>query len=340
MLYNDSPQPPMGHLLAAVFVFFIVSFSIFTACGFAVQAGGFTIALRTLLFLVGFAYLLRNRPIARKFAWAISGVTGYLLVCFGGLMLSFSAAIACLPLQDAVMYDIDRALGYDWRTYGQFVKDRPLLGSLFRFAYFSIDWQPLIVVAVLAWRSADLRMTSYVISTGMGLIFTAAIFAVLPVTTAWTYGSAADVGDAARLSMVDSWAQELQRLRDGQLREISWGIKGAIIGFPSFHCIAAIINTWHLWRDPLYRLFGMPLNAALIAASLVLGGHYLIDLIAGVPVAIASLAVTQVIIRVFAKPPRCTSGTRPLRRYLPLARHPRVAGSDGSFTSARPSSSA
>ena len=257
--------------------------------------------MRILLLLSGTAYLLRDQAFMGKVSWAIAGIVAYALISAAGVMLSFSAAIACLPLQDVLMRKLDGLLGYDWRAYGEFAKSSALLTSLLRFSYFSIDWQPIVVVAVLAFRSDQRRMISYIVSTIVALVFTAAIFSIAPVTTAWTYGTINDVHDAARLAMNDSWVSELERLRSGELRTISWGIIGAVVGFPSFHCIAALLNTWSLWHVRTLRLFWLPLNVALIASSLVHGGHYLVDLIAGVLIAITSIYTARAIIHLIIR---------------------------------------
>lgn len=260
------------------------------------------------MLFAGIAYLIRKRPFLQKIGGTIAGIVAYALLSAAGVMLSFSAAITCMPLQDALMTDLDKLLGYDWRTYGEFVKSSVFLTDLFAFSYFSIDWQPIIIVAVLAFRNKQIRILSYIVSTMLALVLTMAIFSVAPVTTAWTDGTPADISDAIRLSMNDSWVGELKRLRDGQLRTISWGIIGAVVGFPSFHCIAALVNSWHLWRDPGFRLVGLPLNVSLIASSLVLGGHYMVDLIAALFVAMASIFLAQSLVGTFLDWPR------PLRR--------------------------
>lgn len=239
------------------------------------------------------AYLLRNNVFMQKISWTIAGIVAYTLVCAGGVMLAFSAAITCWPLQDNLMIHADKLLGYDWHAYGELINSSKAIKNVFQFAYSSINWQPPIIILALSLQNKHSQIFSYLLSTMVALILTMAIFTLFPVTTAWTYGTLVDVKDAARLGMNDNWVSELEQLRHGQLRTITWGIVGAVIGFPSFHCIAAIVNTWHLWRYRGFRYFGIPLNIILIAASLIFGGHYLVDLIAGGLVAIASIAIAQ-----------------------------------------------
>lgn len=92
----------------------------------------------------------------------------------------------------------------------------------------------------------------------------------------------------------------LNELRSGQGRIVDWGIDPGIIGFPSFHCVAALLNGWALWKIRSLRLCGLVLNLFMIAATPIMGGHYLLDLISGAIVAVISVSLAESVYPVLA----------------------------------------
>jgi hypothetical protein len=63
--------------------------------------------------------------------------------------LSYIAAAAGFPLQDAVLVAWDRRLGIDWTAIAEFVALRPALQHVLLFAYSSFALQTLTTVLVL-----------------------------------------------------------------------------------------------------------------------------------------------------------------------------------------------
>jgi membrane-associated phospholipid phosphatase len=68
-----------------------------------------------------------------------------------------------------------------------------------------------------------------------------------------------------------------------------------IIAFPSYHAGLAMITLWGFWRSGTkwIRWPGIALALATILSTPVDGGHYLVDVIAGLCVAGCSLALAQ-----------------------------------------------
>src|SRR5262249_48360851 len=65
-----------------------------------------------------------------------------------------------------------------------------------------------------------------------------------------------------------------------------------LITFPSFHTAGAIMFIWALRKVPYVRRPALALNAALLAATLIDGTHYFIDLVGGAVVAFAAIAAS------------------------------------------------
>ena len=66
------------------------------------------------------------------------------------------------------------------------------------------------------------------------------------------------------------------------------GLSG-IVTFPSFHAASAVLYAWALWAVRWMRPVALLANGAMLAATPLNGGHYFVDVIAGM--AIAALAI-------------------------------------------------
>jgi membrane-associated phospholipid phosphatase len=62
-----------------------------------------------------------------------------------------------------------------------------------------------------------------------------------------------------------------------------------IITFPSYHAALAIIFLVAFWSVPLLRWPSVVLNLALVAGTPIDGGHYFVDLGAGMAIAMVSI---------------------------------------------------
>ncbi|WP_165405695.1 phosphatase PAP2 family protein [Bradyrhizobium genosp. SA-3] len=64
---------------------------------------------------------------------------------------------------------------------------------------------------------------------------------------------------------------------------------GPLLTFPSFHAVSAVLYMWVLWPIRWVRGIGVLWNGVMLAATPIGGGHYFVDVFAGVVVAIASI---------------------------------------------------
>jgi hypothetical protein len=242
------------------------------------------------------SFLLLRSGTVHRVGVVLSGLFLYAVISAGTAMLAMSLATWNLPLWDGALLRVDRAMGYDWLTYTMWVESHPHLQLLYGISYSSILWQPAVICLALPLSNRDERLLRYLCATFATLIACTAIFAVMPVTTAWIYEHSLTTAqmDMLHLQRPDKgWVHELLEIRAGRARLVGWGIDAAIIGFPSFHCAAGVLNTWAVWKNRSLRSLFLPLNAAMIAATPLGGGHYLIDLIAGTLVAIAGIHLAR-----------------------------------------------
>jgi membrane-associated phospholipid phosphatase len=89
--------------------------------------------------------------------------------------------------------------------------------------------------------------------------------------------------------------QELPRIRDGSLRILETSTLGGIITFPSFHAVAAVLALWALWCVWWLRPLALIANVSMLLATPLVGGHYFVDVIAGVGLSVLAIAAARLI---------------------------------------------
>ena len=212
--------------------------------------------------------------------------------------LTYVAAAMNLPLQDANLLAIDRALGFDWAGYVVFVNDHPTLASWLSCGYRMIRWPIFAIPVVLAAAHRYRRIEEFTFAFGSALIATTIISALVP-----AIGVYQQIGlDPADLKNLDPRAyldqvRDLGPVREGALRYLDlFGLAG-IVTFPSFHATSAVLYAWAFWPVRWTRPIALLANGAMLASTPIDGGHYFIDLIAGIAIAVFAIIAARWISR-------------------------------------------
>ncbi|MBB4258772.1 phosphatase PAP2 family protein [Bradyrhizobium sp. CIR3A] len=82
-------------------------------------------------------------------------------------------------------------------------------------------------------------------------------------------------------------------VRDGTTRVLDAYSLAPLLTFPRFHAITAVLCTWAVWPLRWLRLVGVLWNAVVLLAPPIGGGHFFIDVIAGVVVALSTIYATH-----------------------------------------------
>jgi len=218
------------------------------------------------------------------------------LVLFAAAMtpLTYVATTINVPVQDANLLALDRALGLDFAAFARYVDDRPLLAIWLGVGYNMIRWQITAVPIVLAAIGRFRRTEEFVFAFGLALVVTTIISGLVP-----AIGAYQEIGlDPATLKHLDpgGYFQQLHDLpptRDGTLRHLDLLGLAGIVTFPSFHAASAVLYAWALWPSRLFRPIALVANGAMLVATPVVGGHYFVDVFAGVAVAVLAIIAAR-----------------------------------------------
>jgi len=211
------------------------------------------------------------------------------------LLLVFQAAAATLSylvvstnaaLVDAPLAAWDRALGFDWLALHAWLQTRALAQAMLGVAYASGLLQMVFVVVFLGLTGRREALEEFMLLLIGATLLTIVASGVLPAAGAWKHYAVAGSFDLSSLS-------HFEPLRDGSLREIALEKMQGLISIPSLHAAMAVLLV-HAVRTSrvVLPVFGA-LDLAMLASTPIAGGHYLVDVLAGVALALALIAFSR-----------------------------------------------
>lgn len=215
--------------------------------------------------------------------------TGCLLILFTNAAVVFNyimAGILPLPLWDASFDVADKAFGLDWMSLFRWVAAHPAIYTGSNIVYFALAPELIFLLLLLEGlgrrgQATELRrcfVASALITIFFGILMPAAgpfVFYHLPIaqTTAYVAQEAA--------------------LRNGALRLIDLANAEGLVAFPSFHAALAILCAYAARSLKYLTVPVLLLNILIVISSPVIGGHYYVDIFAGLILAAAVIAVER-----------------------------------------------
>ncbi|MET0605095.1 MAG: phosphatase PAP2 family protein [Beijerinckiaceae bacterium] len=217
-----------------------------------------------------------------------------LITYFGGA-LSYAASTTTAPLWDSTFEKWDSLLGFHWPALLAYYDANPTLNQWFTLAYNSMLPQIACVVVALATVRDNRRIDAFILSFGLAAIFVMAIAAVTPAVCASVYYAEAMAG-LNNIRPTTVHLPVLVALRSGELTSVVMGQAKGLITFPSFHAVSAMLFMISWWRIPYVRWPAIVVNLAMLAGTPIEGGHYLVDILAGIATALITYAAARRIV--------------------------------------------
>ncbi len=187
-------------------------------------------------------------------------------------------------LADPVLLQADTALGFNWLQWEQFAQSHALVYMVQDYLYQSCFWQPTLAVVVAAIWAPRTRNAELFTALSVSMLLTLVISVFLPaIGPADALGQQPAPGPVIRALQADPTAHSLPYL--------------GIVSFPSFHAVLAVLFAYvHRglrWTFP----FAVVLNGLMLLSVPLCGDHYLVDVLAGLCVALTSIFATRRLLR-------------------------------------------
>lgn len=298
-----------------VVVFFAVDLVWFPFARLTFAAANFLRLLWTALAVVGvyavagiISYRLRRRRaersvVGRRLIRVAQGLgclirAGTFSIALGmvGVTFSYLTASLGLPLRDAELAAIDKAMGFDWPAFLAFTNDTAPIGFILRTAYHSAGPQLLGLYLFLSFACWWERLAEFLAVLAVSSLLTAIGVTLVPAEGAYAFYLPPPEMFTSFSPKAGMWHHDmLMSLRTSQAPVLEFAKAEGLVTFPSFHTTLAIITTYAL-RGVRYLFAPVcALNAIVIVATLPEGGHHLIDLFAGALIAAIAIAAARLV---------------------------------------------
>jgi membrane-associated phospholipid phosphatase len=201
--------------------------------------------------------------------------------------LSYIAATAGFPLWDATLDAWDHHLNFDWTQATNFIAARPGLRDVLFLAYSSFALQTITTVLALGIAGQLDRLGAFIAAFVCTTLITIAGSAFYPAAGPYLFlGLHPEITNGFLPVSSTSWPVFLG-LRDGTMHTVYGLNSEGIITFPSLHAALGFLFAAALWRVRVVRWIALGLNGAMLIATPAYGSHYVVDVIAGVAIAMA-----------------------------------------------------
>lgn len=257
----------------------------------------FLISTSSAMFLVS-AFLARRIGLKGVAGWLEATALAAIFGASAILLLAPLLAIS-LPYADPFLSKIDSLVGFNWPVAARWLLDHPKLAVAEIYAYRSFMWQPLATFALLFLAGHHERGWVVLVAGMIGVVACAIALPFLPARGPAAYY---EIRPAGPFINGEAWraSEAIAAIKDGY-RVIGGSVKGGLVSIPSYHTAAAVIFAWGAWVTRV-RWFFVIINVALILSAVVVGNHYLVDILAGLVVGTLSIALSKRLVIKYSEP--------------------------------------
>lgn len=248
--------------------------------GFSLQLGPQSIAV--LLVLVGgnlaLTLVARRVPRYARFEIPCHSMAQFSACAIAALIAQFPAVGLERPLVDDALARFDTAVGLEWTTQYAWAVAHPTIYGIMDFVYKLLLPQIPVVCFVVGYADPD-RLRVFTLANAFGLTATLALFGLFPAASTFTRAGVMHIAD---------FAVQFDAVREHGLRVLDPMRLTGLISFPSYHALLAVLVACGFWRLPKLFPVALALEAAIIAFSPLIGGHYIVDILAGIALGLVS----------------------------------------------------
>jgi hypothetical protein len=216
-----------------------------------------------------------------------------------GCALSYLAFRSGRPLVDASYAAADLKLGFVWPEWNAQVGRHPLVGLVLALCYDSLMPQAGMV-ALLGFFGHGARVREFFWVAALSMGVTILIAGLFPAGSAPVFFGIRPQAD---------YYLDILALRSDGAVTFALSHMNGIVSFPSYHAALGLAYVWAFRNFGLLTWGVIVLNTAMIISTVVPGGHYLVDPIAGIALAAAAIMITRRLL-----PPVVPPGESPMLR--------------------------
>ena len=209
---------------------------------------------------------------------------------------------------DAPLAALDRAIGVDWPAMMGWIAHYPRADMVLQLVYISVLPQIAVLVLCLGFFGKPEQIYRLCFSVAAGAAISMAVWTVAPSFGAFSvYDLAPGVAGHLALALDGRYAHELVGLLAHGPGHISPAAAKGLIGFPYYHAVLAMLVVWYARPIPVARWIALGVNALVLVATPIQGGHHVVDVLAGFAVAALAIRAADLAVRFAARPRAVTA---------------------------------
>lgn len=232
---------------------------------------------------------------ARGIGRSLLYVSLFFFIGANAALSSACLARTAAPFADGILEEFDnRIFLFRWPVVLVFMRKHPVWQVLLSHAYVSLNWQPILLLTILGLKGDIIAARRFLIAWTTALILTLLIFPFVPALGAFAHFHVTQEM-LPGLRATAAWRSQeiILALRDGSMQVLNDRALEGIVTMPSFHAAAAILLGLTYWSIKSLRWLFLTLNAIMLASAVPVGGHYLVDVVAGSVIAAASILISH-----------------------------------------------
>jgi PAP2 superfamily len=224
-----------------------------------------------------------------------------------GLFILFSLAgsvfnYCLLPIQfpriDNQLAQLDMLVGFHWPSIATWASQHPFFGQVLKIVYFSSLAQLVLVILILGFTKRAQQLHLFLITGVLGALLTFAVWCFFPSFGATAvYSLPDDILARMPIAVPPAYGEELIRLSLEGATYISPDNVLGLIGFPSFHTVMALMSVVFMRHYKFVWPAFLIVNAIMIPAILIQGGHHLSDMVGGIVIFTIAYKMAQIVMR-------------------------------------------
>ena len=191
------------------------------------------------------------------------------------------------PWSDAMLARLDSALGVEVPDVLRLMQALPAVARVLAFAYGLLIFLVMLATMVPPMYGRMDKAKEYAVACLFAAAVSIPLLAVWPAAGPWShYGYAPSPRQ-------EGTTRTLMALRSGELFLLDLGNHSGLICFPSFHTVLAVLTAVALWPVPFLRWPSAVLAGLIVLSTVTTGWHYFSDVLGGLILTVASLAVAR-----------------------------------------------
>lgn len=261
--------------------------------GFALEPWGFAKLAVAAGAMATLAWFYSARRPDRRLAVTLEGTALLLVLTAACAILSYAAIATGRPLADETYAAWDRALGVDWEAFLLFTAERPLFAQVLSFAYASSLAQIVSIVLLLGLGGREIALQRFLLAYAVSALMVVVVSGIAPAIGPYVHYGAPPLLEAFSPEAGVWHLAHFEALRAGTFTVFDLAQTEGLVTFPSFHTALAVLSVWAAWGSVWLRWPALVLNVFVVIGTVPVGGHYVVDLVAGGAAALAAIGVAH-----------------------------------------------